>query len=98
MGVMSSYPVARLPSKVIVAIAPPAAQAARAATPSIPIVFSAASDPVALGLVPNLNQPGGNVSGVNLMLFAMSGKRLDLLAKFGPKTGSFGILVNRNNP
>ena len=89
---------ARLPSKVIVAIAPPAAQAARAATPSIPIVFSAASDPVSLGLVPNLNQPGGNVSGVNLMLFAMSGKRLDLLTKFVPKAGIIGLLVNPNNP
>jgi len=89
---------ARLPSKVIVAIAPPAAQAARAATPSIPIVFSAASDPVSLGLVPNLNQPGGNVSGVNLMLFAMSGKRLDLLTKFVPKAGIVGLLVNPNNP
>jgi len=89
---------ARLPSKVIVAIAPPAAQAARAATQSIPIVFSAASDPVSLDLVPNLNQPGGNVSGVNLMLFAMSGKRLDLLTKFVPKAGIVGILVNPNNP
>ena len=88
----------RLPSKVIVAIAPPAAQAAKAATPYIPIVFSAASDPVSLGLVPNLNRPGGNVSGVNLMLFAMSGKRLDLLTKIVPKAGIIGLLVNPNNP
>ena len=68
-------------ASVIVAVAPPAARAAKAATPSIPIVFSTSGDPVALGLVSSLNRPGGNLTGVNLMLFAMSAKRLDLLTK-----------------
>jgi putative ABC transport system substrate-binding protein len=83
---------------VIVAVAPPAARAARAATTSIPIVFSTSGDPVALGLVSSLNRPGENLTGVNLMLFAMGPKRLDLLTKLVPKAKSIGLLVNPKNP
>jgi putative ABC transport system substrate-binding protein len=82
----------------IIAVAPPAARAAKAATKSIPVVFSTSGDPVALGLVPNLNRPGENLTGVNLMLFAMGPKRLDLLIKLVPKAARIGLLVNPNNP
>ena len=83
---------------VIVAVAPPAARAAKAATSSIPIVFSTSGDPIALGLVSSLNQPSENLTGVNLMLFAMGPKRLDLLTKLVPKANTIGLLVNPKNP
>src|SRR4051794_31738909 len=79
-------------------ISPPAAIAAKAITASIPIVFTSSGDPVALGLVPSLNKPGGNITGFNLMLFAMGSKRLDLLAKLVPEKRSVGLLVNGKNP
>jgi putative ABC transport system substrate-binding protein len=88
----------RLPASVIVAIAPPAARAAKAATSSIPIVFSTSGDPVALGLVASLGRPGGNLTGVNFLLFAMATKRLDLLSKVAPNADTIGLLVNPNNP
>jgi len=83
---------------VIVAIAPPAARAAKAATSSIPIVFSTAGDPVALGLVSSLNRPGGNLTGVNFLLFATVTKRLELLTKLAPMADTLGVLVNPSNP
>jgi hypothetical protein len=43
--------------------------------------------------VSSLNRPGGNLTGMNLMLFAMSGKRLDLLTKSAPRAGAIGLLV-----
>jgi putative tryptophan/tyrosine transport system substrate-binding protein len=88
----------RLKVSVIVAVAPPAAQAAKQATSSTPIVFSTSGDPVALGLVSSLSRPGGNLTGVNLMLFAMAAKRLDLLNKLVPNASTIGLLINPNNP
>jgi putative ABC transport system substrate-binding protein len=83
---------------VIIAIAPPAARAAKAATSSIPIVFSTSGNPISLGLVSSLNRPGGNLTGVNLLLFEMVTKRLELLTKLDATAGIIGILVNPNNP
>jgi ABC-type uncharacterized transport system substrate-binding protein len=83
---------------VIVAIAPPAARAAKGATSSIPVVFSTAGDPVALGLVSSLARPGGNLTGVNFLLFATVTKRLELLTKLAPMADIIGILVNPRNP
>jgi ABC-type uncharacterized transport system substrate-binding protein len=83
---------------VIVAIAPPAARAAKAATSSIPVVFSTAGDPVALGLVSSLNRPGGNLTGVNFLLFATVTKRIELLTKLAPMADTIGVLANPSNP
>jgi putative ABC transport system substrate-binding protein len=88
----------RLRVNVIVAIAPPAARAAKAATSSIPVVFSTAGDPVALGLVSSLNRPGGNLTGVNFLLFATVTKRIELLTKLAPTADTIGVLVNPSNP
>jgi putative tryptophan/tyrosine transport system substrate-binding protein len=76
-------------------IAAPSAQsatAARDATRTIPIVFTAGSDPVEIGLVTSLNRPGGNVTGVNIMAIDIAGKRLDLLRKLVPAAETIALL------
>ena len=83
---------------VIVAGAIPAAQAAKAATSSIPIVFQAASDPVELGLVTSLNRPGGNITGVTRQSVEIVSKRLALLREMVPSVGRFGVLLNPTAP
>jgi ABC-type uncharacterized transport system substrate-binding protein len=74
------------------------ALAAKAATPSIPIVFSTAADPVKLGLVSSLNQPGGNMTGVFILATILEGKRLGLLHDLIPRAKSIAILANPNTP
>ena len=83
---------------VIVAAGLLPALAAKAATTSIPIVFSAAADPVQLGLVASLNRPGGNLTGFNSFAGELGAKGLALLHDLVPSTETIGFLENPNNP
>jgi putative ABC transport system substrate-binding protein len=77
----------------------PASLAARAATTTIPIVFGVGSDPVQVGLVANLNRPGGNLTGYSEMNTEVGPKRFALLHEFAlPPAAPFGVLVNPKNP
>jgi putative ABC transport system substrate-binding protein len=83
---------------VIVAIGTEAALAAKAATTTIPIVFSTGFDPVALGLVVSLNRPGGNLTGTAILESELQPKRLQLLRELIPDAAPFGVLVDPSVP
>jgi len=72
--------------------------AARAATATIPIVFTTGSDPVALGYVASLNRPGGNVTGAVLLTSNLGAKRIGLLRQLVPNANPIGVLVNPTYP
>jgi putative ABC transport system substrate-binding protein len=78
---------------VIRAIDTPAALAAKAATTTIPIVFTTGGGPVALGLVASLNRPGANVTGSSSLVAELTPKRLQLLRELIPSAGRFGVLL-----
>jgi putative ABC transport system substrate-binding protein len=79
---------------VIVANETPAALAAKAATATIPIIFTTGGDPVALGLVASLSRPGANLTGTAVLTGELAPKRLQLLRELIPDAAVFGVLVD----
>jgi putative ABC transport system substrate-binding protein len=83
---------------VIVAVAKPAALAAKAATLTIPIVFTIGSDPVKEGLVASYNRPGGNATGINILTEGLDAKRLAFFHTLLPQATTIGFLTNPRFP
>ena len=83
---------------VIAAFTTPAARAAKAATATIPIVFTTISDPVQIGLVASLNRPGGNLTGVSVLAVEVGPKLLELLHVAVPSAKAMALLINPRNP
>jgi len=87
--------------QVAVIVAPggaPGALAAKSATTTIPIVFEMGADPVAIGLVDNLNRPGGNLTGVSSLNVQVTPKRLEILHEVVPAAAEIAVLVNPTSP
>jgi putative ABC transport system substrate-binding protein len=89
---------ARLNVDIIVTGGTPAVMAAKQAAPVVPIVFAAAGDPVASGLVTTLARPGGNVTGLSALTVDLAGKRLDLLREAISNLERLAIMGNVGNP
>ena len=79
---------------VIAAAGTVSARAAKAATTTVPVVFSVATDPVAMGLIASLNRPGGNLTGVANLMVELGQKQLELLHQLVPAVTSMAVLIN----
>ena len=98
LGTLAAELVERRVSVIVPVGGEVTARAAQAATSSIPVVFVIGSDPVEMGLVASLNQPGGNTTGATLMAGAVGAKRLELLRELVPGATLIGFLVNPDHP
>ena len=79
---------------MIMAGGPPAALAAKAATQTIPIIFTSGDDPIRLGLVASLSKPGGNITGIDEFADEIEAKRLGLLREVVPGATTIAVLLN----
>ena len=77
---------------------PPAARAAKAATASIPVVFTSGDDPIKIGLVSSLNRPGANVTGVSILISEVQTKRMELLRDLIPTAKAVGFVFDPEIP
>src|SRR5262249_29538221 len=82
---------------LIAAITTVSAIAARDATDTVPTVFLAGGDPVAMKLVASMNRPGGNRTGVTLITHMLDAKRIELLRELVPDAKSLGVILNPNS-
>jgi ABC-type uncharacterized transport system substrate-binding protein len=87
-----------IPVDVIVAPSSTFVEAARKATSTIPIVFAVHADPVGLGHVASLAQPGGNITGMSMLLTELAAKGLEVMTETVPKARRIGILWNPTTP
>jgi putative tryptophan/tyrosine transport system substrate-binding protein len=83
---------------VLLTVSTPAAIAAKQATATIPIVFTAVGDPVGAGVVPSLARPGANATGFSMLATELSAKRLEILREIAPNTSPVAMLWNDTNP
>jgi ABC-type uncharacterized transport system substrate-binding protein len=97
MPAMAADLVGRKVAVILVGGHTPGVRAVMAATQTIPIVFTTATDPVAAGLVASLNQPGGNATGLTALSSELGPKRLELLHEMIPTAAKIALLVNPNN-
>jgi putative ABC transport system substrate-binding protein len=95
---MATEVVATKPDLIVAVGGNPVGLAAKAATSTIPVVFGAGADPVKIGLVDNLNRPGGNLTGMTLWANELDAKRLDLLHDMLPTARKVAVLMNPDNP
>jgi putative ABC transport system substrate-binding protein len=95
---MAADLVSRKVSVIVTPVNTAMALAAKAATATIPIVFSIGTDAVQVGLIASYNRPGGNVTGVSAMIAELGAKRLGLLLELRPQAKRIGLLINPANP
>src|SRR5262249_28088311 len=88
----------RLPVEVIVAEGSAAIRMAHHATRTIPIVMTAAADPVRQGFVASLAQPGGNITGLSFLGADLPGKRLEILKETLPQSARIAVVINAAHP
>jgi putative ABC transport system substrate-binding protein len=88
----------RLHVDLIVTRGTPAAQAAKNATETIPIVMAAIGEPLGVGVVASLARPGGNVTGLSAFVTELAGKRVELAKELWPGSSTVGLLHNMGNP
>jgi putative tryptophan/tyrosine transport system substrate-binding protein len=95
---LASELVQRRPAVLAAMLSTSVALALKAATSTIPIVFSVASDPVQIGLVSSMSRPGGNATGIYYISLALGEKRLGLLHELIPGLDRVAALINPNSP